>query len=496
MIALGYDVGSSFVKGSIVDLEHGTVLAYASYPEREMTIHSPARGWAEQHPDDWWQAVKAVTRLLGSQAPDALLKVKAIGISYQMHGLVLVDTNGKPLRPSIIWCDSRAAEIGRRAFQEIGETECLYQLLNSPGNFTASKLRWVKEHEPKIFEQIYKILLPGDYIALRLTGECTTTISGLSEGMFWNFPRHAVAEELLKYYQIPQDLLANLVPSIGVQGQLREAMAQELGLPIGIPVSYRAGDQPNNAFSLRVLEPGEIAATAGTSGVVYAVSGSLKCDPQSRVNAFAHVNHTEKAPHIGVLLCINGTGISNSWIRKLVSDSTLSYPAMNELAGASPIGAKGLVVLPFGNGAERMFRDNDLGARLTQLNFNLHSKEDVLRAVQEGVAFSFHYGIGIMESMEIKPQVMRVGKANMFLSPVFCSTLASVSGISIELYNTDGSQGAARAAAVGAGLVSSTEDAYNGLEHIGTIEPEKEREPYVEAYRQWLEILNSVLSTK
>ena len=493
MYTIGYDVGSSFVKASILDVERGNVVAAASYPDAEMEILSPVRGWAEQHPDTWWDAVKKVTRRAASQAPVPLSEIRAIGISYQMHGLVLVDPNGIPLRPSIIWCDSRATEIGRKAFNEIGQNSCLEELLNSPGNFTASKLRWVKENEPSIYEKAYKAFLPGDYIALRLTGEFNTTLSGLSEGILWNFRAHTLAERLLQYYGLRKDMFADTVPSIGNQGYLTRSAAKELGLKAGIAVSYRAGDQPNNAFSLKVLEPGEIAATAGTSGVVYAVSGSLNYDPQSRINGFAHVNHNRDAPHIGILLCINGTGISNSWMRKLVGGSPLTYEEMNQLASSAPIGSKGVTILPFGNGAERMFCDKDVGAHISRLNFNVHSKSEIFRAIQEGVAFAFMYGLEIMRSLGVRTQVLRAGAANMFLSPIFCRTLASFAGVNIELYNTDGAQGAARAAAVGAQLVPSIREAFKGLHRITTIEPENRIDEFAEAYRLWLELLKMVL---
>ena len=494
MYAIGYDIGSSFVKGAIVDLERGAVVATASYPDHEMTIHSPVSGWAEQDPATWWEAIVGISKILSSRSTVSLQEIKAVGISYQMHGLVLVDRDGVPLRPSIIWCDSRATEIGRAAFERIGEKVCLSEMLNSPGNFTASKLKWVKDNEPAVYAKAYKALLPGDYAALKMTGEFKTTVSGLSEGILWNFPAHSVAERVLREYQLRPDLLADLVPSMGLQGHLTAHAAQELGLKAGIPVSYRAGDQPNNAFSLNVLEPGEIAATAGTSGVVYAVSGTFNCDPASRINAFAHVNHTPENPHVGILLCINGTGISNSWIRKLAGDSSLTYPEMNEIASGAPIGSKGLTMLPFGNGAERMLGDRDPGAVVEHLNFNIHSKPHVLRAVQEGVAFSFKYGIEIMQSIGIPPSVMRAGEANMFLSRVFCKTLASVAEVTIELYNTDGAQGAARAAGVGAGLVPSVKEAFRGLSCVRRVEPDPRRDEYIQAYETWRNSLNRMLS--
>lgn len=482
------------MKGAIIDVERGTVVASASYPDHEMTIHSPVIGWAEQDPATWWEAIVGINKILSSRSNVPLQEIRAIGISYQMHGLVVIDRDGVPLRPSVIWCDSRATEIGRAAFAHIGENICLKEMLNSPGNFTASKLKWVKDHEPAVYAKAYKALLPGDYAALKMTGEFKTTVSGLSEGILWNFPAHAVAKRVLHEYQLRPDLLGDVVPTMGVQGHLTSRAAQELGLKTGIPVSYRAGDQPNNAFSLNVLEPGEIAATAGTSGVVYAVSGTFNCDPASRINAFAHVNHTPEKPHVGILLCINGTGISNSWIRKLAGESNLTYPAMNEIASGVPIGSKGLTVLPFGNGAERMLGDRDIGAVIRHLNFNIHSKPHVLRAVQEGVAFSFKYGIEIMQSIGIQPRVMRAGEANMFLSPVFCRTVASIAEVTIELYNTDGAQGAARAAAIGAGLVPSAKEAFKGLSCVRRVEPDAKRDEYIHAYEIWRKSLDQLLS--
>ena len=494
MIAIGYDIGSSFVKGAIVDVDKGVVLACASYPDHEMTIHSPVPGWAEQDPATWWEALLGVTKMLASRTKISLLDIKAVGISYQMHGLVIVDCDGRPLRPSIIWCDSRATEIGRAAFTRIGEATCLREMLNSPGNFTASKLKWVRENEPAVYAKVHKALLPGDYAALRMTGEFKTTVSGLSEGILWNFPGHTTAARLLKEYQLQPELLADVVPTMGLQGHLTASAAQELGLKAGIPVSYRAGDQPNNALSLNVLEPGEIAATAGTSGVVYAVSGTFNCDPASRINAFAHVNHSPEKPRVGILLCINGTGISNSWIRKLVGGSGLTYDEMNEFAAQAPVGSKSLTILPFGNGAERMLGDRDCGAVVEHLNFNVHSKAHVLRAVQEGVAFSFKYGIEIMQSIAIQPRVLRAGEANMFLSPVFCKTLASVAGVTIELYNTDGAQGAARGAAVGAGLIPSVKEAFNGLACLRRVEPDADRDETLSAYQLWRASLDNMLA--
>ena len=420
--------------------------------------------------------------------------IVAIGISYQMHGLVLVDKNQNVLRPSIIWCDSRATEIGNKAFEQIGDQACLHSLLNSPGNFTASKLRWVKENEPSLYDKIDKMMLPGDYIAMRLTGEIKTTASGLSEGIFWDFRKNAVSDLVMDYYGFSKDLIPDLVETFGVQSGVTSAVAAELGLKAGTPVSYRAGDQPNNALSLNVLNPGEIAATAGTSGVVYGVSGEVKYDPQSRVNTFAHVNHSATANRLGVLLCINGTGILNSWINKNVGNKSFSYEQMNALAATVAAGSDGLSVLPFGNGAERVLGNKNIGAQFCGLDLNRHTQAHLFRAAQEGIVFSFKYGMEILKGIGIEAKVIRAGRANMFQSEIFRDTLATVSNVSIELYDTDGAAGAARGAGVGSGYYASFKEAFAGLKKLDLVEPKaSEQERVGEAYQVWESNLKKIL---
>jgi len=485
MYLLGYDIGSSSVKASLIDSNTGKLINSSSYPKQEATIHAPAQGWAEQNPDDWWNYLKqATTELLLAPSLNKN-EIQAIGISYQMHGLVLVDKDHKVLRPSIIWCDSRAASIGEKAFNEIGKENCLASLLNSPGNFTASKLKWVKENEPEIYGKIYKMMLPGDYIAMRLTGNIQTTASGLSEGIFWDFENNKTADFLLDYYGFNPELIPETVPTFSIQGTIIPAIALELGLPQGIEVTYRAGDQPNNAFSLNVLQPGEIAATAGTSGVVYGVSDQVKYDPKSRVNTFLHVNNQVNLRRNGILLCINGSGILNSWIHKNIA-SDISYDEMNHEAAKIIPGSDGLCILPFGNGAERIFENHEKGCSIHNLQFNIHTKAHLFRAAQEGIAFSFYYGMKIMEEMGMKIKTIKAGNANLFLSPIFRETLANLSGADIQLFNTDGSVGAARAAGIGAGIFKNDQEAFIGLSLISETLPNKELYArYQDLYHNW-----------
>lgn len=492
MYLLGFDIGSSSVKASLVNAGSGDCVAAAFYPKQEMNIKAAQAGWAEQDPDMWWENLKLATKDVLKTSGVKPQDIKAIGISYQMHGLVCVDKDQKVLRPSIIWCDSRAVEIGAKAFKETGEDKCLSHLLNAPGNFTATKLKWVKDHEPALFEKIDRIMLPGDYIAMRLTGDISTTISGLSEGIFWDFKEEKPAKFLLDYLGFSEKLLAKTNPVFSEQGRVTKSAAEELGLAAGIPVSYRAGDQPNNAFSLNVLEPGEIAATAGTSGVVYGVSDVVRFDPQSRVNTFAHVNYGPGKTRLGVLLCISGTGILNSWLKK--NTGFAGYVEMNEAAAKVAIGSDGLVILPFGNGAERMLGNKDTGCYISKVDFNRHGNGHLARAAQEGIVFSLNYGMEIMKEIGIKPSVIRAGHANMFLSPIFRETLAGVSGATIELYNTDGAQGAAKGAGLGAGIYKSAKEAFSGLKKLDTVEPNASKaKAYQEAYAKWTETLHKIV---
>ena len=488
MFLLGYDIGSSSVKASLVEAQTGKCIAQDFFPKQEAPIIAHKQGWAEQDPAMWWENLRLATASVLEQAGNISRKdIKAIGLSYQMHGLVCVDKDMNVLRPSIIWCDSRAVPYGEKALAALGEDYCLEHLLNSPGNFTAAKLAWVKENEPELFGRIWKIMLPGDYIAMRLTQTACTTVSGLSEGIFWNFVKNEPSAPLLDYFGFDERVLPTVAPSFGTQGLLCGKAADALGLPAGIPVTYRAGDQPNNALSLNVFEPGEIASTAGTSGVVYGVIGQVAHDPLSRVNCFAHVNHTAENPRLGVLLCINGTGILNSWMRRNVAPD-VSYAQMNELAEQVPIGSEGVCILPFGNGAERMLENRETGCSIHGMSFNRHDRRHLLRAAQEGIVFSFQYGIEIMEQMGLKVDKIHAGMANMFQSPVFRDTLAGVSGATIELYKTDGSVGAAKGAGIGAGIYKDTKEAFSTLEKLAVVTPSNQ-DAYREAYERWKSIL-------
>ena len=461
-LLLGYDIGTSSVKASLVDAETGAIVAAAQYPDGEAPISAPQPGWAEQDPEMWWNELTEATKRVAAKANMA--DVAAIGISYQMHGLVCVDENNKVLRPSIIWCDSRASKYGGTQY----------------GNFTAAKLAWVKNEEPEIYAKVKKIMLPGDYIALRLSGgDINTTASGLSEGMFWNLQDDCLDKATMEHFGFPESLIPEVKPTFSVQCTVCKEIADILGMPEGTPISYRAGDQPNNALSLTVVRDGEIAAPGGTSGVVYGVAAKVTPDEQNRVNIFKHVEHN------GILLCINGTGILNAWVKRTVAPEGISYPEMNDLAASVPVGAEGLSVIPFGNGAERVLCNENPGASLHGINFNIHTKAHIVRAAQEGIAFSFMYGMEIMAKMGVDIKTIKAGNANLFLSPLFRQTLANISGATIHLYDTDGAAGAARGAGIGAGIYKDYDEAFSTLQKIAVIEPEPANEALKEAYERW-----------
>ena len=492
MYLLGYDLGSSSVKASLVNSETGEVLATDFFPKKEMEIKAVKAGWAEQDTEVWWDNLKQATKSVLGISKINPHEISAIGISYQMHGLVLVDKDFNAIRDSIIWCDSRAVPYGEKAFNEVGSEKCLYSLLNSPGNFTLSKLAWVKENEPENYAKIKYYMLPGDYIATRMTGNPCTTASGLSEGMAWDFKENAPAKFMYDYFGFDINIIPEIVPTFGIQGAMKADIANELGLAEGIPVTYRAGDQPNNALSLNVFNPGEIAATAGTSGVVYGVNEDSKYDPLSRVNSFAHVNHTTEQTRVGVLLCINGTAILNTWMKNNIAPEGISYAEMNELAEDIPVGSEGLNIIPFGNGSERVLCNEELGCSVHGINFNRHRKAHLIRAAHEGIAFSFKYGMDIMNDMGIETKTIRAGYANLFLSPIFRQTLSNVTGATIELYNTDGSVGAARGAGIGAGVYKNAEEAFATLKKVAIVTPEEKDVPAsLEAYEKWAEKVKS-----
>lgn len=494
MLLLGIDLGTSSIKVSVVDGNTGKRITSAHYPESEAAILSDRTGWAEQDPQSWWSYTKEAIKKVNSTGLFNPKDIQAIGIAYQMHGLIIVDKDQNVLRNAIIWCDSRAVDIGNEAFEALAPTGFLKSHLNSPGNFTASKLAWVKRNEPEVYVKIDKFMLPGDYLSMCLTGEINSNISSLSEGVFWDFKKNCLSEELLTYYGIDKSLVPDIYPVFSNYGSIKPEVASELGLSANTIVAYKAGDQPNNALSLNVFEAGEVAATAGTSGVIYAVADELVYDKESRVNTFAHINHQNDKPNLGVLLCINGTGIQNSWIKRMTAQGQ-NYSRINEAASDIPIGSEGVRVLPFGNGAERMLCNRTVGAHMENLDFVRHREAHLWRAAQEGIAFSFRYGLDILRENGIDPKVIKAGQANLFLSPVFQQSFAGVTNVPVQLFDNDGSVGAALGAGLGSSTFADRKEAFSGLQQHATIEPSNTT-LYDDLYGQWKESLENKLKNK
>lgn len=496
MYLLGYDIGSSSIKTALVDAATKQVIDLVQYPEQEMEMISRQKGWAEQQPELWWRYVCLGTKKILADNDIDPQDIESIGISYQMHGLVLVDKKHQILRPAIIWCDSRAVTIGDRACESLGNDFCLENYLNSPGNFTASKLKWVKDNEPDIYDRIHKIMLPGDYIAMKLTGAISTTISGLSEAVLWNFKEKKLATKVLEHYGIRNAVIPDIRPTFDVTGTLTPESCEQTGLAEHTMVSYRAGDQPNNALSLNVLRPGEIAATCGTSGVVYGVMDKTVVDEESRINAFAHVNYTKKKTRIGALLCINGAGIQYSWMRKQIARTDRSYEDMERMLASVPVGSEGVLIFPFGNGAERIFNNQNIESHISNLELNRHGRAHLYRAAIEGVAFAFVHGVEILKNMGISLKKIRVGNDNMFRSKVFSKTIATLLGVDIEVYETTGAVGAALASAHGSGRYSSIYRVMSELKPIKVYNPSLDYSEYSRAYHYWEDKLQSFLGTK
>jgi len=491
MLLLGIDVGTSSIKVSVVDSETQLALTSAQYPETESEIKTLQPGWAEQSPEMWWDHVKQAILKANASGLYNPADIGAIGIAYQMHGLVVVDKEQRVLRDSIIWCDSRSVEIGNRAFDAIGKEKSLSHLLNSPGNFTASKLSWVKNNEPEVYAKIDKIMLPGDFIAMRLTGSITTSMSALSEAILWDFKEDKISDDVMAFFGFDKSIIPQVKPVFSVHGEVLSQVAKELSLTAGIPVAYKAGDQPNNALSLNVLKPGEVAATAGTSGVIYGVTDDLAYDEQSRINTFAHVNHSGSDKHLGVLLCINGTGILNRWARTVFSPG-ISYAEMNALGQESVIGSKGLRVLPFGNGAERMLDNKIVGAHFHNIDLNVHTQSHIFRAIQEGIASAFRYGLDIMRESGMNPKVIRVGRANLFFSHLFTEAFVNVTNVPVELYQNDGSVGAALGSGIGVKAFATEMEAFSNSKPVLLIEPGN-APAYEEVYQDWKALLEKQL---
>ncbi|MEX0288222.1 MAG: xylulokinase [Flavobacteriaceae bacterium] len=494
MYFIGYDIGSSSIKAALVNTNSGKSIAVITEPSSEMSMLAVKNGWAEQHPDDWWNYVCEATKKILQETGVNPKDIEGIGIAYQMHGLVIVDHESKPIRNSIIWCDSRAVEIGQLAFDQLGNDKCARHLLNSPANFTASKLKWVKDNEPENYDRIHKFMLPGDYIALKLSGLTNTTVSGLSEGIFWDFKNNSLARWLMEHYGFDEDLVPDIVSTFSVQSRVSEQGAVASGLPEGTPIMYRAGDQPNNALALNVFQPGEVAATGGTSGVVYAVTDNLSVKESARVNNFAHVNYRPELPRIGKLLCINGAGIQYRWLLNNLKVST--YEEMNTLAASVPIGSDGVTILPFGNGAERMLDNLDLGTQVAHLNLNNHSKAHLCRAALEGIAFSFVYGMEIMSSDGIQPNVLRAGNDNLFRSDIFSNTISILLGQEIEIYNTTGAIGAARACILEKGDFETFGKQILDNDYVMSFKPSSDKGAYQAAYKKWKKELEIVLANR
>lgn len=489
MIGIGYDIGSSFIKAALVDVKTGNPILRARVPEVEIPMQAQQQGWAEQDPNLWWEYLCKATQKLLAEAHIKADQISSIGISYQMHGLVLVDRDLNPLRKSIIWCDSRATPYGDKAFEKLGKTYCKDHLLNSPGNFTASKLAWVIENEPDLYNKTYKLMLPGDFLATKLSGVPQTTITGLSEGIFWDFKNDETSTSLFDYYQINQSLVPEIVDNFKLQATVSHSGAKATGLIAGTPITYRAGDQPNNAYTLGARSTGDVVATGGTSGVVYALTDRLSGEELTKVNTFAHINYQPKQKMFGKLLNLNGAGIQYRWLHQLMGQ--MSYQKLNQMAAKAPIGSNGLKVFPFGNGAERILDNKIVNGHISNINFNIHDNNHLARATLEGIAFALIYGIEMLKNDGVVIENLKVGNDNLFLSDIFSKTIADTLGISIQMLEATGAEGAAKA-----GIAGEKGGQNNHKIHINkTIEPNPQsKNQSIDSFKNWKkQLINKII---
>ena len=489
MIEIGYDIGSSFVKAALIEADSGKPIARARVPEVEIPMEAQELGWAEQHPELWWQYLCQATQKILAEADIKADQISSIGISYQMHGLVLVDRDLNPLRKSIIWCDSRATLYGEKAFEKLGKAYCKDHLLNSPGNFTASKLAWVIENEPELYKKAYKLMLPGDFLATKLSGIPQTTITSLSEGIFWDFKNDEPSKALFDHYQIDQNMVPEVVDNFTVQATVSNLGAKATGLQVGTPITYRAGDQPNNAFTLGARKAGDVVATGGTSGVVYALTDQLSGQELTKVNTFAHIDYKPQQKMFGKLLNLNGAGIQYRWLNQLMGE--VGYEKLNQMAQEAPIGSNGLQVFPFGNGAERMLDNKIVNGNISNINFNIHDNNHMVRATLEGIAFALIHGIEILKNDGVDIENLKVGNDNLFLSDVFSKIISDTLGISIQILEATGAEGAAKASIA----LSDQRQKNDNINITKTINPNpKFRDESIAWFEKWkTQLLNNII---
>ncbi|MFL6335582.1 MAG: xylulokinase [Pyrinomonadaceae bacterium] len=457
MKLLGIDVGTGGSRALVVD-ESGRVVASATVEHEPFA--SPRTGWAEQDARDWWRASEAAVREVLQADGVSAEEIACVGLTGQMHGAVLLDERDEPLRPSIIWCDVRTHEQCRALTEQVG-AERLIQLVSNPAleGFTLPKMLWVREREPEVWGRVRSVLLPKDYVRLRLTGEKATDVADASGTLLFDVTHRKWSDEMLELAGLDRSLLPRAFESSEITGRVSAEGAKATGLLEGTPVVAGAGDQAAGAVGMGIVRPGAVSATIGTSGVVFAATDRPALDPKGRVHTFCHAV-PERWHVLGVS---QGAGLSLRWFRDQfgagADDGRDPYERLGEEADTVPPGADGVLWAPYLMGERTPHLDPHARAALVGLNAS-HRRAHVVRAILEGVAFSLRDTFTIFEEMGVPVESIRLGGGGA-RSRVWRQIQADVYGREVELVEADegAAYGAALLAGVGGGAWTSVDDA-------------------------------------
>ncbi|MDR0853203.1 MAG: xylulokinase [Clostridiales Family XIII bacterium] len=495
---LGIDIGTSGTKTILTD-ENGRVLA--SYTE-EYPMYQPHNGWAEQNPEDWFLAVKTGIKAVITAAKRENANVSApiaIGMSGQMHGLVMTDKDGEVLRPSIIWCDQRTEAEIEDMDRIVGRQKIIEITANAPmTGFTAAKILWVRKNEPEIYEKCAHILLPKDYIRYKLTGEYATEVSDASGMQLMDVSSRTWSDELLGLLNIDKNLLANIYESPDVTGKILPSLAAETGADADAIVVGGAADNAAAAIGTGVFSEGTAFTTIGSSAVIYAVSDEVRIDLKGRVHSLC----ASVPGKWTVMSCTQGAGLSLKWLRDTICTEEKrleaetgrdAYDIMSELALKIPEGSDRLLFLPYLMGERSPHPDPDARGVFFGLSA-IHTRANMIRSVMEGVAFSQLECLNVFREMGVSVGNMVItgggGK-----SPFWRQMLADLYECPVHTLAHDegAAMGAAILASIGAGIFKDASEACENIVQIGsTLEP---IEGHTKAYKPYFELYSELYQT-
>lgn len=473
---LGIDVGTGGSRAVVID-EAGQVVTSATIEHAPFA--SPQTGWAEQDPGDWWRASSAAVRAVLANGKVRTEEIASIGLTGQMHGAVLLDEHDEVLRPAIIWCDVRTDPQCREITQRVG-AEQLIQLVLNPAlaGFTLPKLMWVREVEPDLWTRVRSVLLPKDYVRLKLTGDRATDVADASGTLLLDVRGRKWSQEMLAHANLDEKLLPHVYESQEVTGSVSAAGAEATGLLVGTPVVAGAGDQAAGAIGMGIVRPGSVSATIGTSGVVFAATDRPALDPKGRVHTFCHAI-PDRWHVMGVT---QAAGLSLRWFRDRFGTGDIHsnndqnrdpYEYLVEEAANAPVGADGLFWAPYLMGERTPHLDPHARAALIGLTAS-HTRSHIIRAILEGVAYSLRDTLSIFSELGVPAGIIRLGGGGA-RSILWQQIQADVYGQTVELVAADEGPafGAALLAAVGVAAWASVDEACNTAVSVrARIEPE------------------------